>query len=120
HPEQIDHDQVGEAEVRVHEPGDASAETDHPEGHRVARPVRHHGAMAHGPSNYRLLLAADHGDVDLAAAPHEPIHDGAQEDALPQRADRLADDDLADVAGPSVGEDFVAHGGSGEGHRLRA
>ena len=119
HAQEIQHDQVRQPHVREHAPGHGRAEGDDAERFRIRQRIAGLEPLAVRPGNWRLLVPADHVDVDVAAAAHESVRDRAEEHALPQRSHRLADHDLADVPGPRVGEDLLAHGGSGEGGRLR-
>ena len=120
HAEQVDHDEIGEAEVREHEPGDTRAEGDRAERLEIGGPVGRLRARPHRLGDGPFLVAADHIDIDVAAPAHESVHDGAEENPLPQGPGGLADDDLADVPGPGVAQDLLAHGGAREGRRLRA
>ena len=119
HAEQVDHDQVGEREVRKHRPGDRGRDRNRGERVTVRCPVRLLPPRPGGQGPRVAPVAADHVDVDLAAALDERVHDRAHGDALPEGPLRLAHHDLAHVAGPRKGEDLVAHPRPGQGVRLR-
>ena len=118
--EQVDHDDVGELEAREHEPGEQRGREHGSDRGRVGQRPAARWAQTASPCRGGGAVAADHVDVDLAAAANERVDDRTEKHALPEAARRLADDDLADVARPGVGEDLVAHPRARERDRLGA
>ena len=120
-PQQIDHHQVRQLEERQRQPRDPAGQRDDRRRPDVGRPFRRDRAASDRRDRRRILaLAADDLDVDVAAAPDQRVDDRAEQHALPQRAPRLAHDDLGHVAIVRERQDRLAHRPPAQGHRLRA
>jgi hypothetical protein len=115
HRQQEDHDHVGELDRRSEQPAEGGGEDDGREGRDIAGRTASAAGAAFDRADRRalVLLAGQDVDVNTGVGALKPLTHRAEEKLPPTRAVRLADDDLRDVALPSIGDELG--GGIGAG-----
>ncbi len=117
--EQVEHDQVGQLDVREQQFAEQRDRGDDGDAARVGRP---RARAPRRPWRWRRLLAGfarDYVDVDCTAAARDFVDERGLEPVPPARTAGLADDDLADVAPARIGEQFGRDRLAGQVRRFR-